>query len=144
MLKPMRYMILVALFAAGCSGSNNTVAPTPPATVAGGWSGTIEYTANGSLAVQAVVMDLTQAGNAVNGTYATNVFGGTVTGNTTTSSFSGTFTFNSRTLAGAACTGTFAVSGPASSAATLRWTSPAVTASCTGTPVSITIAAQRR
>lgn len=143
----MRYgLVIVALLAVGC-GKDSPVAPTPPqpAQIAGGWTGTISYTAAGSPSTQAIVMDLTQAGATVNGTYVVgSLFGGTVTGATTATGFSGTFTFNGRTASGTACTGTFAVSGPASAAATLQWTSPAVTGNCNGTPVGMTIAVQRR
>ena len=142
-----RLIVLVALLAAGC-GSDTPAAPTPPppASVAGTWSGTIQYTQSStgtSLHVQAIALSLTQAGSAVNGTYAAESFNGTVSGTTTPSSFSGSMTFNATTLGGTPCTGTLAVSGGAGGN-TMTWTSPAVTASCTNTPVGITIVIQHR
>jgi hypothetical protein len=137
-----RFVVALACaFVAACGST--PAAPTPPASVAGGWSGTVQYTAGGTPGTQAVLMDLTQAGDTVNGTYSAQNFNGTVTGSTTPTSFSGTFTFNARTVTGASCSGTFAASGTAGGA-TLTWTSPGVTATCTGTPVNLTIAVQHR
>lgn len=139
-------VVAVGLFASACSSS--PAAPTPPpqpAQIAGTWSGTLQYNqaSSSTLQVQAVAFNLTQAGSSVNGTYAAQTFDGTVAGQTTPSNFSGTFTFNARTVTGAACTGSFAVSGPAGST-TMTWTSPAVIASCNNTPTNLTFAVQRR
>src|SRR5690242_11996589 len=124
----MPRMLLVAAlaFVAACgSSAAPTPAPTPqPANIAGGWSGAFEFsTTAGKQTPIAIVLDLTQAGSSVNGTYATQAFTGTVTGTTTPSAFSGTLTFNAQTVSGQACTGTMAVSGAAGSG-TMNWTSP--------------------
>ena len=135
---------LVLVIIPACGSDSPPAAPTPVlASVAGSWSGTAQYTAFGAAAIQSLLMDLTQAGSSVNGTYAAQTFTGTVTGATTTGTFSGTFTFNGHTATGTACTGTFAVSGSAGGA-TLNWTSPGVTATCSGTPINMTLAVQRR
>lgn len=141
----MRYcLILVALFTVGC-GSDSPTAPTPPppASVAGNWQGTWSSSSStvGNQLV-AIVMNLTQAGSAVSGTYATSTFNGTVSGTTTTTSFTGTFSFNGKSSTGAACTGSFSVSGGAGSS-TLSWGSPGVTGNCNGLPVGIVLTMQR-
>ena len=109
----MGMVVVAGVIATACS--SNPAAPTPqPMQIAGNWSGTVQYTTTTSgNQVQAVVFNLTQAGSAVNGTYAAQGFDGTVNGATTPTSFSGTLTFNARTVTGAACTGTLAVSGGA-------------------------------
>ncbi len=147
LMKRLALVAVVALLATACGSDSAPVAPTPqPASIAGGWSGTVQYTqasSGSALQVQAIAFSLTQAGASVNGTYAAQSFSGTVTGTTTTTAFSGTLTFNATTNAGAACTGTFAASGDAGSN-TMTWTSPLVSASCTNTPLGITMAIQRR
>lgn len=141
--------LLTALVVAAACG-DNPVAPTPPppspANIAGGWTGTIQGQQGTTPFVVAFVMDLTQAGDNVNGTYSTSggtTFNGTVSGATTPSTFSGSFTFNARTVSGAPCTGTFSASGNAGGT-TMSWTSPGVSATCSNTPTGITIAVQRR
>ena len=147
MVRPSRAAVCaLAIVAVSCSGS--PAAPTPPpqpAQLAGNWSGTVQYTIASSAnpQVQAVVLNLTQAGASVNGTYAAQNFDGTISGQTTPSNFSGTFTWNARTTTGAACTGSYAVSGGAGTT-TMTWTSPGVTANCTNLPTSLTFAVQRR
>lgn len=148
--QPMKYtFILIALLAVGCGSSSSTPAapsqPAPsPASVAGTWTGTWQATqVTGGPYLIAYVMTLNQAGANVTGTWSTAQANGTVTGTTTSTAFSGTFTWNATTNGGAACTGTFAVSGNAGGS-TVSWTSPAVTASCTNLPTGITIAAQSR
>lgn len=142
----MRRMFLgVTLVLAACGSHATPTQPTPqPANIAGNWSGTFDYSNNGGRqAPRAILVNLTQAGSTVTGTYATDAFDGTVSGTTSPTSFTGTLTFNAVTVNGAACTGTMAVSGGAGSA-TMAWTSPAVTANCGNTPTAITITVQRR
>jgi hypothetical protein len=145
--KLIPFALALALFTSACGGSTPAApTPPPPANIAGGWTGTFQATQGTSPVTVAFIMDLTQAGDSVNGTYSTSggsTFNGTVSGATTSSSFSGTFTFNARTVSGAACTGTFVASGNAGSS-TMTWTSPIVSATCTNTPTSMTIAVQRR
>jgi hypothetical protein len=141
------FAFALALLATAC-GKDTPVAPTPPppANIAGGWTGTFQGTQGGTPFTVAFLMDLTQAGDNVNGTYSTSggsTFNGTVSGATTPSTFSGSFTFNARTTTGAACTGTFVASGNAGGT-TMNWTSPAISATCSNTPVGMTIAVQRR
>lgn len=144
----MKYVLaLVAALTLSACGST-PAAPTPPApaSIAGNWSGTVQYTQSSSgstLHVQAIAFALTQASANVNGTYAAESFSGTVSGTTTAGGFSGTLTFNATTVSGTSCSGTWAVSGDAG-AATMSWTSPLVSASCTNTPLGLTVAVQRR
>lgn len=138
-------LVGLCLLAAAC-GSDAPAAPSP-ASVAGNWTGTFQSTqAASGASIVAFVMNLTQAGSSVSGTWGysgLSIANGTVSGATTTSSFSGTFTFNATATNGTACTGTFAVSGNAGGN-TLTWTSPGVTANCTNLPTGITIAVQAR
>jgi hypothetical protein len=131
-------VVLLLLSAAACGGSSN--APSS-ANVAKNWQGTWQATQTSGSYLIALVMNLTQAGSTVTGTWATSQGNGTVSGTTTQNTFSGTFTWNSLSTTGGACTGTFAVSG-AAGGTTLNWTSPAVTGNCTNLPTSITIAVQ--
>jgi hypothetical protein len=139
-------LLLACVLVSGC-GSSDPVAPTPqPAQIAGNWSGTLTYsTAQGGSQqfTIAFLMNLTQAGSNVNGSYSTPGFNGTLTGSTTPSQFSGTLTFNSSATNGGTCQGTFAVSGTAVPP-TMTWTSPGVTSNCSNTPFNITIAVQTR
>lgn len=143
-----RVLIAFALLTlVSCGGGNAPTAPSTPAVaqVAGGWSGTFEASqlSSGS-GITALVMDLTQAGSSINGTYVITGFAsGAVTGTVTTSTFSGSLTFNAQAVNGSACTGTFSTSGSAGGT-TMRWTSPGVTGNCTNLPTGITIAIQRR
>lgn len=134
----------LALLVSACGGSSPTApAPPPPANIAGGWTGTLQGTQTGGPFLVAVVMDLTQAGDSVNGTYSTASWSGTVSGTTTPTAFSGSFTFNARTTTGASCSGTFAGSGSAGGT-TMTWTSPGVSGTCNNLPTSMTLAVQRR
>lgn len=138
-------ILVVAVFGVGCGGGGvTTPATNNSASVAGSWSGVIQYSAglSNTPILQTIVMNLTQSGSTVTGTYTTPNFSGTVTGTTTTSVFSGSFTFNSTSVTGTACTGTFAVTGNAGGTM-LNWTSPGVTANCSGTPQSIVIGAAK-
>jgi hypothetical protein len=126
-----------------CGSSPVAPTPPPPAFVAGNWSGTWQATQASGSYILAMVMNLTQAGSSVSGTWGTSQGNGTVSGTTTTSSFSGTFTFNATSTTGGACTGTFAVSGNAGGT-TVSWNSVAVTGNCTNFPTAITMALQSR
>ena len=135
-------ILVVAIFGIGCGGGVSNPANVS-ASVAGSWSGTIQY--NGGMAntpvFQTIVMNLTQTGSTVSGVYTTPQFSGNVTGTTTRNTVSGNFSFSGTTVTGAVCTGTFAVTGNAGGA-TLNWTSPGVTgANCSGTPLAIVITA---
>jgi len=138
-------LVVVAVLSFACGSSSPTApSPPPPASVAGSWTGTWQATqVTGGPYLISLVMVLNQSGANVTGTWGTSQAEGTVTGTTTTSTFSGTMTWNGRTNSGAACTGTFAISGNAGGP-TVTWTSPAVTANCTNLPTGITIAAQLR
>jgi hypothetical protein len=123
-------VVLLLILASAC-GNSSPSAPSP-ATVAGNWSGMYQGVQLGLPLHDAIVMNLTQAGSSVNGTWtitnpqASNGYsaaGGTVSGTTTANSFSGTLTINGTTNSGAACSGTFAVSGNAGGT-TMTWTSP--------------------
>lgn len=144
-----RCLLLLVLLCSACSacGADAPAAPTPVpvAQVAGNWTGTMNYTTTaGGPFIITWQMNLTQAGSAVNGTYVAQNFQGTVAGTTSISNtFSGTLTYNATATNGAACQGTFAVSGTAGGT-TLTWTSPGVISNCTNTPLSMTIAVQSR
>lgn len=144
-MKRLLLAATVCLLASGCGSSPSAPTPPPPqpANIAGNWSGTFQGTqaATGNF-LTAVVMNLTQAGATVDGTWATSASNGTVSGSTTPTTFTGTFTFNGTGSAGA-CTGTFAVNGNAGGT-TLNWTSPGVTGNCTNLPTNIVIAVQLR
>jgi hypothetical protein len=140
-------LLLISAWACAGSGMPTAQTPVPPAGVAGLWSGTLQATqVPGNLCpcpqiafpyTIAFVMNLTQAGSAVSGTWATSQAMGTVAGVTSPTSFSGTLTWNSTTTG--ACTGTLAVGGPAGGKA-LNWTSPGVTGTCTTFAKAITLA----
>jgi hypothetical protein len=142
-----RLCLALALLACTACGSSAPTAPAPPALaqVAGGWTGTFEATQAGTPGSIAIVLDLTQAGANVNGTYGigNGTATGTVSGTVTPTAFSGTLTFNATAIGGQPCTGTFAASGTAG-ASTMRWTSPGITGNCGNLPTAITIAIQRR
>jgi hypothetical protein len=143
-----RLLLALCVLAAGCGSSSSPVAPTPPAPqpaqIAGTYTGTWQATqVTGGPYLIAYVMTLNQSAANVTGTWSTAQANGTVTGTTTPTAFSGTMTWNGLTNGGSACTGTFAVSGPAGGP-TVNWTSPAVTANCNNLPTGITIAAQLR
>jgi hypothetical protein len=135
--------ILLVISASACSS------PSAPsfANVAGTWSGTFQSTlATSGSSVVAFVMNLTQAGSSVSGTWALSggiVATGTVSGTTTSNRFSGTFTYNAPAINASACTGTLAVAGNAGGN-TVNWTSPGVMGNCNNLPTSITIVAQLR
>lgn len=136
-----RLVLCLCVFSAACGGS-----PSAPsyASMAGNWTGTMQFTQPlTGLAAVGYAMNLTQAGSAVNGSWATQNLNGTLSGATTANSFSGMFTFNTVATNGTACSGSFAVAGPAGGN-TVTWTSPGVTGNCTNAPLNITIAAQLR
>lgn len=136
-------LCLLALALVGC-GDSNPVAPTPPppVSIAGAWSGTWE---SANFTPRAVLIDITQTGGTINGTWVTSPDGwnGTLTGTVDAGSFSGSLTFNARSTTGSACTGNGAFSGMAT-AGSLRWTSPAITGNCTGLPTTNSLTLQRR
>lgn len=137
---------VLALLLASCGGGNSpTPAPTPqPAQIAGNWTGNLESSNFASVAVN---VQFTQAGDAVNGTWAsTGVdWNGTITGTTTPTNFSGSFSISAPGNQGGRCTGTASVSGGAStSITTLAWTGPGFTGSCTGMPLNLRWNLQRR
>jgi hypothetical protein len=149
-----RGCVVLLLIVAWACGNSSPSAPSSYASVAGNWSGMYQGLQLGLPIHQAIVMNLTQAGSSVNGTWtitnnitspqASNFYssaGGTLFGTTSTNGFSGTFTINAATTSGAACSGTFAVSGNAGGSA-MTWTSPGATGSCTNLPLSITITVQ--
>jgi hypothetical protein len=96
------------------------------------------------------VMNLTQVGSDVSGTWSTEQGAGAVVGRTTVTTFSGylTFYFTSLSVRGPSepCTGTLGVSGTAGGN-TLNWTSlgaiAAVPDACTNLPTSITLGVSR-
>ena len=140
-------LIVVALFAGGC-GESSTAATNvgaASAAVAGGWSGTFETTTYSTVPI---VMDLTQVGATVTGTWATT--GGTlrpfgsVNGTVDLTTFSGTMTF--KYTDGPTCSAAF--SGPASGV-TLNWSSAGFTTgdcglSDPGNPMTVRLVLQRR
>lgn len=142
-------LVLVLLFTAACGSDSSPVAPSAPpppqpAQIAGSYTGTWQATqVTGGPYLIAYVMVLNQAAANVTGTWSTAQANGTVTGTTTPTTFSGTMTWNGVTNNGTACTGSFAVSGPAGGN-TATWTSPAITANCNNLPTGVTIAAQLR
>ena len=138
-----------AVLSSACSSSSTgpTRPSDPPAVnVSGAWTGVMSYTqiTNGTSASRAenVSLTLIQAGSSVSGRWATAIRNGTVTGTTTATEFSGTFTYNTTSSTGAACVGTFNVSGGAGGS-TMTWTSPTVVENCSGPPDSITFALHR-
>ncbi len=145
-MKPLLILLLTSsllLTACGAKSSPTAPAPPQPAQVAGTWSGIL---ASSNFQALAVVVQLTQTGSNVTGSWATpNDWNGTITGSVDTSSFAGTFTLSAPNALGVGqrCTGTASVSGPASNGSTLRWTSPGFTGSCTGEPLSLVWTIQR-
>jgi hypothetical protein len=135
--------LATSILLTACGGTSTAPSPPPPANITGNWSGTFQYSNNTGLHIDALVMNLSQAGTSVSGTWSTNGRDGTVSGSTTPTNFSGTLTYHTTSTTGGACTGTFAASGDAGST-TMTWTSPAVTENCTNAPTSITIAVQLR
>jgi len=131
------------LLLSACSSNTPTTATDDTADIAGGWTGTVQYTYGGASGVETFSMNLTQSGKDVSGTYNAENFTGNVSGTTTSTRFAGSFTFNSQTVAGTLCNGSFSASGSTGNT-TMTWTSPAVSATCSGTPVNLTIAVQRR
>jgi hypothetical protein len=138
------FVILFLISTVACGSSSTPTAPLP-ATVAGSWAGTFQFTsADGSQRVMPFVMTLTQTGSSVTGMWSASadiVYSGTVTGATTPSTFAGTFTINLNVAT--ICLGIFAVSGGASGN-TVTWTSPGVMGNCSVFPSSISIMAQLR
>jgi hypothetical protein len=137
--------IAVAVGLSACGGGNKSpVAPTPPppASIAGGWSGTFES----NYRPEAVFMDVTQAGGNVTGTWAmtTGVLAsGTLSGSVTSSDFTGLITYSFPR--GPVCQGSF--SGAAGGNA-LSWQSPGLTGNCglsaPGNPTNVRFVMQRR
>lgn len=130
--------LLVVL--AGC-GSDSPMGPSV-AQIGGGWSGTFE---SSNWGVRAILVDLTQAGDTVNGTYAINGAQGNISGTVTATNFSGTITMTTPSVGGGICNGSGTLSGPVSNAQTMRWTSVGITTTnCGGMPVGIVLNLQRR
>lgn len=143
----MRAVVLIVVFivATACGGKSSPTTPSPPpqpAAVAGDWTGNLE---SQNFAAVAVSVNMTQANDAVNGTWASsNNWNGIITGTTTPATFSGTFTVSLPAVNGGRCTGTASVSG-AAGGATITWTSPGFAgSSCTGMPVNLRWNLQRR
>lgn len=140
---------LAFVVVSACGGGSRTpIAPTPPppANIAGGWSGTLE---SSNFGIHSVLAQFTQTSATVTGTWASMTLGGgssgNFTGTTDVSSFTGIMTLSAPSTAGGVCTGTASIAGPASSSlATLRWTSVGFTGTCTGMPLNVVLALQRR
>jgi len=144
----IRVPLVAVLVLASACGSSTPTGPTPPpapANIAGRWTGNL---ISSNYAAQAFSMQTSQSSASVSGTWVVspNDWNGTITGTTDPSSFTGTITISAPNAlgVGARCTGTASVSGPASSAATLRWTSPGFTGSCTGMPTGLVLNLQRQ
>jgi len=136
----------VLLVGSACGGSTPTAPAQPlPANIAGRWTGNV---VSSNYAAQALSLQLDQSSASVSGTWVVspNDWNGTITGTTDPSSFTGTMTISAPNALGigARCTGTAILNGPASSAATLRWTSPGFTGSCTGMPTGLVLNLQRQ
>jgi hypothetical protein len=116
---------LLLLFCVACGGSS-TNEPSSALQIAGHWTGQVAFDQNGQSVTGKWVMDLTQSGTSIDGSYTADGFNGTIHGTVTTTSFSGSFTF---TTSSGACSGTFPASGPAS-AMSLSWTQPSVPTAC--------------
>lgn len=145
-MKPL--ILALALVVSACGSKSPTAPPPPPppqpAQVAGLWTGNLESSNWNTVAVE---LQLTQAGTAVNGTWASSTvdWNGTITGTVTPDSFSGSFTMSAPNAlnVGPRCTGNASVSGPAGGN-TFRWTGPGFTGSCTGMPTGFALNMQRR
>jgi hypothetical protein len=139
----MRYrlLILTALLAAAGCGSPN--APSELPQISGDWAGTLQST-NWPTAPVAVTM--TQSGASISGSWTSPTFdwSGTITGTVTKSAFNGTFTVTAPTESGQGrCTGNAVVSGPATGASSMVWTSTGITSECTNAPFGLTFSLQR-
>lgn len=124
---------------------DNPNSPSNFAQISGNWSGTME---SSNWTTVPVTLALSQASDAVNGTWATtdtSDWNGQITGTVTKTNFSGTFTISAPQVGGGQrCTGTAAIAGAASSGATtLTWTGPGFTGNCTGLPVTLRWALRR-
>lgn len=139
----MRRLIvaLLVLVCSACGGDKTPTAPTPQvAQIGGRWQGTVQS----SFGLDSFVMQLTQTGGDITGTYVnvSNDWNGTIGGTATPTSFNGLMTVSTPNTNGGRCTGSAAISGSAS-ATSLRWTSPGFAgASCGGMPVNLTIVVQ--
>ena len=124
---------LAGLLAASCGS------PDSPglAQVAGNWTGNMQ---SSNWAAATVNVVLSQSAGAVTGTWTSAAldWNGTISGTVTPTDFTGTFTISVPTLGvGGRCTGNGTVSG-AAGGASVRWTGPGFTGSCSGLPVNLT------
>jgi hypothetical protein len=157
----MKRLVLAIAFGAtlvGCGGSNpaaptQVVATPPPAvSIAGTWTGTFhahQVNSSGSAFpwTEGIRVTLTQTGANVSGTWSltgnnTADRHGTVSGTVNASVYEGTFTYSAKSATGSRCRGTITLSG-ATSASSIRWTSPGVVENCSNPPTGITIEATK-
>ncbi len=144
--------VLAVGVACGGGGTPSTPSSTQPVSIAGHWVGQMSYVSSaGPTMTGTYVMDLTQSGAAVSGTWSNSVdfgefgvetAGGSISGTTTGSTFTGNGTW-SATVA-TTCTGRFDISGSASGTA-MVWTSPGITqATCSRMPTNLRVTVQRQ
>lgn len=138
-----RAWLALLLICSACGGNPND--PSHFAQIGGNWSGTL---ISSNWNAVAVFLALNQSTGTITGTWGAGSadWTGTITGTVSESNFSGTFTLSAPNALGVGprCTGTAAVSGPASTSKnTVTWTSPGFTGSCTGEPINLTWTLQR-
>ena len=146
----MRLVLIVcaAVGLAACSAGStapSSVSAGTTLSLAGTWSGTLASSNNDTEPITIVV---TQSGSDVRGTWQgmSVSWTGNVTGSVDASTFDGQFTFSGTAANGTVCTGTAAVTGPAtSSSMTLTSAAGVVGAACPAPlPLAITIDVRRQ
>ncbi len=138
-------LLVVAILATACGGDNDrplAPSPPPPVQIAGNWSGTFES----NYSPEAVLVNLTQVGANVTGTWAMTSgvrATGNVSGAVDAGAFTGIITYG--LSSGAICQGSFSGLSLVSS---LNWSSPGFTGNCglsaPGNPVNVRFVLQRR
>jgi hypothetical protein len=136
--------VVVALVVPACSGNPNSPGNATGnafAQVAGNWTGNLQ---SSNFPTIAITLQLSQTSGTVTGTWASAAtdWNGTVSGTATATNFTSTFTISAPSTGTGRCDGTATVSG-AAGGATLTWTSPGFTGSCTGEPLNLTWSLQR-
>ena len=105
-------VVLAAALAGGC-GSTAT-SPSSSFSVAGAWTGRLEYVTAGVTVAEDVTLVLLQPASSASGSWSSTSSATGTMGFTVASSVSGSFTINQPNVGSAACTGTSTVSGTAS------------------------------
>jgi hypothetical protein len=136
------FAIMIIAVSAACT---NSTAPSST-TLAGSWTGSIQYTVSGTTGQQTISMSLQQSGDTVSGTYATTSQGFLAAGNmaiqgTVSGTFIGTMNF-APTSNPNGCSGIISLSGTGSGSNTVTWTSSGITSTCGAlTPSTVTVTA---